>query len=55
MEHDGSSLCLLVRDINFSTYICKLREHYLDVYEGIQLEMNHVCKFDETADLATTS
>ena len=31
-----------------------LREEYLDVYEGIQLEIVNTTRFDENLDLSTT-
>ena len=32
-----------------------LREEYLDVYEGIQLEIVSTTRFDENSDLSTTN
>ena len=32
----------------------KLKEEYLDVYDGIQLEILSTTKFDENSDLSTT-
>ena len=31
-----------------------LREEYLDIYEGIQLEILNTKRFDENSDLSTT-
>ena len=31
-----------------------LKEEYLDVYKGIQLEIGNTTRFDENSDLSTT-
>ena len=41
-------------ELNFGHTPSKLKEEYLDVYEGIQSEILSMKTFDETADLSTT-
>ena len=42
------------RELDFGSTPFKLHEEYLDVYEGIQLEIVSATRFDENSDLNTT-
>ena len=42
------------RELDLGSTPLKLGEEYLDVYEGIQLEMVGGTRFDENSDLSTT-
>ena len=43
-----------VLEIDFGDNLEKLKEKYLDVYEGIQSEILSTMRFDENSDLSTT-
>ena len=43
-----------VLDLDFGDTSEKLKGEYLDVYEGIQLEILSTTRFDENSDLSTT-
>ena len=40
--------------LDFGAILKILEEEYLDVYEGIQSEMDNTTRFDENLDLSTT-
>ena len=40
--------------LDFGHMLDKLKEEYLDVYEGIQSEILSTTRFDENSDLGTT-
>ena len=42
------------RELNFGTVSQNLQEEYLDVYEGIQLDIVSSSRFDENSDISTT-
>ena len=42
------------RELDFGSTPLKLCEEYLDVYEGIHLEIVSATRFDENSDLSTT-
>ena len=42
------------RDLDFGAMPLKLHKEYMDVYEGIQLEIVSATRFDENSDLSTT-
>ena len=42
------------RELDFGSIPFKLLEEYLDIYEGIQLEIVSATRFDEYTDLSTT-
>ena len=42
------------RELPFATVPQILQEEYLDVYEGIQLDVVSSCRFDENSDISTT-
>ena len=50
MENDK---CML-KHINYGKHADKVKEDFLDIYEGTQSELNYVAKFDETTDIGTT-
>ena len=41
-------------ELNFRDTPDKLREEYLDIYDGIQSEILSTTRFDENSDLSTT-
>ena len=41
-------------ELDFGHTLDKLREEYLDVYEGIQSEILSTTRFDENSDISTT-
>ena len=41
-------------ELDFGSMPHKLREEYLDIYEGIQSEIVNTTRFDENSDLSTT-
>ena len=41
-------------ELDFGHTPDKLREEYLDVYEGIQSEISITPRFDENSDISTT-
>ena len=41
-------------DLDFGDRPVKFREEYLDIYNGIQLEILNTTRFDENLDLSTT-
>ena len=41
-------------ELDFGDMPEKLREEYLDIYNGIQLEILSITRFDENSDLSTT-
>ena len=42
------------RELDFGSTPLKLHEEYLDIYEGIQLEIVSATRFNENSDLSTT-
>ena len=42
------------RELDFGTVPQNLEEEYLDVYEGIQLDIVSSSRFDENSDISTT-
>ena len=43
-----------IRDLDFGTAPQNLQNEYLDVYEGIQLDIVSSNRFDENSDISTT-
>ena len=41
-------------DIDFGDNPDKLKREHLDMYQGVQLEVLHTTRFDESSDLSTT-
>ena len=41
-------------ELDFGDMLEKLKEEYLDVYDGIQSEILSTTRFDENSDLSTT-
>ena len=41
-------------ELGFGDMLEKLKEEYLDIYEGIQSEIMSTTRFDENSDLSTT-
>ena len=42
------------REVDFGTIPKNLQEEYLDVYEGIQLDIVSSSRFDQNSDISTT-
>ena len=45
--------CIL-RDEDCGNHAENVKEYYLNIYKGIQFDLNYVSKFDETTDKTTT-
>ena len=43
-----------LRDVDFSTNLQNLQAKYLDIYEGIQLDIVSSSRFDENSNISTT-